>query len=127
MEVNSEDYVKLKFLEEGLWQAESRFDMEWMEKVLAPDFFEYGRSSRVYQRQDTLDVPVQDIDSCIPLKNFQVRLIDVNVAQVTYISIVKYDGKKYKALRSSLWSRNGKNWLLRFHQGTPFTIEDQGV
>ncbi|MCK5831935.1 MAG: nuclear transport factor 2 family protein [Methylococcales bacterium] len=124
MEATSEDYQRLKVLEEGLWQTEFRFDMEWMEKILAPDFFEYGMSSRVYQRQDTLDIPSQEILSLIPLKNFKVRLLDTNVAQVTYISVVKYDKKEYEALRSSLWSRNGNNWELKFHQGTLLTIEN---
>ncbi len=124
MNVTSEEYQKLKFLEEGLWLTEYRFDKAWMEKVLAPDFFEYGMSSRVYQRQDTLDVPSQEIASLIPLRNFEVRLIDKNVAQVTYISVVNYDGKEFEALRSSLWSRKGEGWELRFHQGTPLTIDN---
>ncbi len=123
MQAESEDYQKLKILEEGLWQTEFRFDKAWMENILAPDFFEYGMSSRVYQRQETLDIPSVDIVSLIPLRNFNVRLLDINVAQVTYISTVKYNEKEYVALRSSLWCRYGKDWKLKFHQGTPLTIE----
>ncbi len=121
MDVSFEDYEKLKTLEEGLWQTEFRFDQAWMENVLAADFFEYGMSSRVYQRQDTLDIPSQEIASLIPLREFKVRLIDHSVAQVTYISVVDYDGEIFTALRSSLWSRDGESWKLRFHQGTPLT------
>ena len=29
-------------------------------------------------------------------------------------------GVVYHARRSSIWSRAGAGWLLRFHQGTPF-------
>ncbi len=123
MDVSSEDFEKLKILEEGLWQTEFRFDQAWMENVLAVDFFEYGMSSRVYQRQDTLDIPSQEIASLIPLRDFKVRLIDRNVAQVTYISVVDCDGEIFTALRSSLWSRDGESWKLRFHQGTPLTTE----
>ncbi len=61
-----------------------------MDRVLAPDFFEYGRSGRVYQREDTLAVPVQEISAVIPLVDFKARSIDVNVVQLTYISIVNY-------------------------------------
>lgn len=119
MKISQEDYDKLKILEEGLWQTEFRFHMNWMEKVLAEDFFEYGMSSRVYKRQDTLNVPVQEIKSKIPLENFKVHLIDKNVAQVTYISNVEYEGELSRALRSSIWSFSGTEWLLKFHQGTP--------
>ena len=119
MKISQENYDKLKFLEEGLWKTEYRFDVDWMEKVLAPDFFEYGMSSRVYQRRDTLNVSAQEIKSQIPLEKFEVHLIDRNVAQVTYISNVEYEGELYRALRSSIWSFSGKEWLLKFHQGTP--------
>jgi hypothetical protein len=49
MKVNLEDYQKLKSMEEGLWQTEYQFDRAWMENVLAPNFFEYGMSSHIYQ------------------------------------------------------------------------------
>ncbi len=123
MEINSETYLKLKTLEEGLWQSKFRFDMQWMEQVLAADFFEYGRSGRVYQRQDTLNIPYQEIAAQIPLPNLKIRLIDDRVAQITYISDVNHDGEHHKALRSSLWSCLNGNWQLRFHQGTPLPME----
>jgi hypothetical protein len=110
-------------LEEGLWQSEFRFDTQWMEQVLAADFFEYGRSGRIYQRQDTLNIPYQEIAAQIPLINLKICLIDDRVAQVTYISDVNYDGQRDKALRSSLWSCLSGNWQLRFHQRTPLPIE----
>ena len=92
MGLSSQDEADLKQLEEGLWRAETRFDSRWMDEVLAPDFFEFGRSGRVYTRQDTIDTQVQPIDARLPLSYFRARLLDSGVAQVTYVSAVTYDG-----------------------------------
>ena len=118
MELSGQDEEDLRLLEEGLWRAETRFDSRWMEEVLAPDFFEFGRSGRVYTRQDTIDTQVQPIDARLPLSYFRARLLDSDVAQVTYVSAVTYDGVLELANRSSIWSRSENGWRLRFHQGT---------
>ena len=118
MELSGEDLKTLEMLEEGLWRADVRFDRAQMDVVLAPDFFEFGRSGRVYRREDTLGLRAQPIDARLPLEDFKARLIDSNVAQVTYVSVVTYDGVEEFANRSSIWTRNERGWQLRFHQGT---------
>ena len=118
MEFSSRDKDDLRLLEEGLWREETRFDSGWMEDVLAPDFFEFGRSGRVYGRQDTLDTEAQPIDAELPLMDFRARLLDPNLAQVTYVSAVTYGDVEELANRSSIWSRTETGWQLRFHQGT---------
>lgn len=119
MNINSEEYARLKLLEENLWKSNFRFDMAQMDRVLAPDFFEFGRSGRIYRRTDTLDVKKQDIPCKFPLVNFEIRSIDADTVQITYISNVDYPEGKETSLRSSIWSRINKRWQLRFHQGTP--------
>jgi hypothetical protein len=59
------------------------------------------------------------------LEDFAIREISSDVVQLTYNSIVTYDGVAEYGRRSSIWSRaNTKaGWQLRFHQGTPFTRE----
>ena len=124
MEIDKKDLEVLKSLEEKLWLSEFRFDQNWMEDVLAPDFFEYGMSSRIYERKDTLDVPAQEIKAILPLENFKVRMIENNVAQLSYVSNVEFEGTMIRALRSSIWSYDGVRWMIRFHQGTP--LKDSG-
>ena len=103
MEISKQDYEKLKELEESLWRAETRFDIEYMNKVLAPDFFEFGRSGRRYKREETLSgARPQAINIKFPLKNFEIALIETNVALVTYISEVMYEEMEV-ANRSSIW------------------------
>ena len=120
MEISSEDREILERLEEELWREETRFDTQRMNELIARDFFEFGRSGRVYQRQDTLAIAHQTINAVFPLPEFHARLLDENTAQVTYNSAVTYDGVVEYARRSSIWSRTTSGWVLRFHQGTPF-------
>ncbi len=118
MELSNIDYQELQKLEESLWVAETRFDRAYMERVLAPDFFEFGRSGRMYTREKSLSAPAQTINAKLPLRDFAVHLIAPDVALVTYVSEVMYETVEL-ANRSSLWTKGEKGWQLRFHQGTP--------
>lgn len=124
MNISKSDYAKLKLLEENLWKTDFRFDVSKMDKVLALDFFEFGRSGKIYQRKDTLSINSQKIPCVFPLTDLNIRLLNENTAQVTYISVVNYLESKEKSLRSSIWSRLDNRWQLRFHQGTPLEIEN---
>jgi hypothetical protein len=119
MEISETDRAVLQALEEELWREETRFDPQRMEEVIAEDFFEFGRSGRFYRREDTLAVARESIQCVLPLPDFQARLLAPDVAQVTYSSAVTYDGVVFHGWRSSIWTRRGESWVLRFHQGTP--------
>lgn len=107
----------LRPLEESLWIAETRFDREYMNRILAPEFFEFGRSGRIYTREETLSAAPQAINAKLPLKDFQVHRINDDVALVTYIREVT-DNKLEIGNRSSLWRKTETGWQLMFHQGT---------
>lgn len=120
MEISSEDIKIIEQLEQELWCPKTRFNLPYMQEILATDFVEFGKSGRIYQRQDTLDIAYQAIEIVFPLPEFQVRLLAENIAQVTYNSVVTHHGAIESARRSSIWSRTATGWILRFHQGTPF-------
>jgi hypothetical protein len=120
MELSKQDFELLERLEEELWREETRFDEKRMREIIAPDFIEFGRSGRIYMREDSLAAPRQPIDAVLPLPDFGARLLHPDVAQVTYNSAVTYDGAVQYARRSSIWSRTPSGWVLRFHQGTPY-------
>lgn len=73
-----------------------------MEKILAPDFFEFGRSGRTYTREQILCTPSEEINAKIPLKDFKIHAITDDVFLVTYISEVQYE-----ELAIEVSSRNG--------------------
>jgi ribonuclease HI len=110
---------ELPELEWSLWRAETRFDLAYMERVLAPDFLELGRSGRVWTREAILAVPWQDLDAT--LTDLAVAGVADGVALVTYVSEVRHDELE-RASRASLWRGDAGRWQLRFHQGTPLPL-----
>ncbi|MGE5714892.1 MAG: DUF4440 domain-containing protein [Betaproteobacteria bacterium] len=120
-ELSEEDFKALVRLEEAMWREETRFDEAFMERALAADFFEFGRSGRTYTRGQIIAFPREPIDAQLPLEGLRARLLDANTAQLTYNSKVQYQGVTEFGRRSSIWSRSGDTWVLRFHQGTPYT------
>lgn len=120
MEISSEDRETLECLEQELWREETYLDKPRVNELIASDFFEFGRSGRVWQRQDTLAAERLPRDAVRPVPEFQIRLLDEYIAQVTYDSAFMYDGVVEYTHRSSIWSRTTSGWVIRFHQGTPF-------
>lgn len=118
--LSEEDHAILTSLEEDMWREGTRFDQSFQEQRFATDFFEFGRSGRVYTRDQIIRVDLQPIHAVLPLPNLAIRLFDKNTAQVTYNSQVKYDNITEYARRSSIWSRTEGGWVMRFHQGTPY-------
>lgn len=117
MELSNKDIEELRVLEESLWIAQTRFDKDYMDKILSEDFFEFGRSGKIYKREETLLAAAQEIDAQLPLKDFKVHQISSDVVLVTYISEVKYENLEI-GNRSSLWVKKSEGWKLKFHQGT---------
>lgn len=113
------DEERLRRLEESLWRYETRFDRDYLESVLAAGFIEFGRSGRVYTRDQILDSPGGPIDARLPLPDFEVRWLTPGVALVTYTSEMGTDPVR-RSHRSSLWRKGNSGWRIEFHQGTPF-------
>lgn len=114
------DRAELTRLEEGMWREATRFDQVFQEQRFADDFVEFGRSGRVYSREQIICVDSCPIQAVLPLPNLAIRLLDEDTAQITYDSQVTYDGVVEHARRSSIWSRRTSGWVMRFHQGTPY-------
>lgn len=108
----------LAHLEEGLWR-QTRADPVWMERVLHPDFAEVGRSGRTYDRREAIDIGEYPYDVELPLRDFELELIDEDVALVRYLSSERVEGELSPAHRTSIWINTNEGWRLRFHQGTP--------
>jgi hypothetical protein len=119
MTVIDEDREALRHLEESLWWPETRFDRDHMERVLADDFVEFGRSGRRYTRAECLAIERQPISARLPLTAFDVRELAADAVLVTYVSEVSGLEGAELAHRASVWTRSEGSWPLRFHQGTP--------
>lgn len=119
--IRKRDLEMLRELEESLWRPETRFDLEHMDRVLAPDFIEFGRSGRVYSREACLLAQPVQFQCRLPLRSYTLSPISTTVVLATYISEVFYDDWEY-ANRSSIWVKSPAGWQIRFHQGTPVRV-----
>ena len=123
MQLSDDDAQELKRLEEDLWRSPVRFSPEKMDRLLADDFLEFGSSSRIYDKRQILETPVQEINARLPLTDFSIKALASSVVLVTYRSILlNSDGSERQALRSSIWTRTDTGWKLVFHQGTPVPL-----
>jgi hypothetical protein len=104
--------------ERRLLDPRVRRSADHVERLLHPDFFEFGASGRRWNRCEMVaalvaegspdDVPLTTVSDLAAI-----RLAD-DVVLVTYIT---QDGGR-RARRSSLWRRTAMGWRLYFHQGT---------
>jgi hypothetical protein len=118
--ISEADRAELIGLEEAMWIDGTRYDKAFQERHFAPDFFEFGRSGRTYTREQIMQFGGDHIAAILPLPNLAIRVLDVSTVQITYNSVVTYDGVAFHSRRSSVWSRFEGRWVMRFHQGTPF-------
>jgi hypothetical protein len=118
--LSPDDQAELHRLEESMWQQSHRFDLAFQEARFASDFFEFGRSGRVYDRAQAIRTDSQPIAARLPLANLRFRVLDAQTVLLTYDSAAEYDGVMEYARRSSIWYRSSSGWVMRFHQGTPF-------
>ena len=117
--LSAEDHAQLTRLEESMWIEASRFNEEFMQNALASDFFEFGKSGKMHTRDAVLRTVRRAINNTLPLRDLEIRLLDENTAQITYISETGSGDGRLLARRSSIWSKTSRGWQLRFHQGPP--------
>jgi hypothetical protein len=89
--------------------------------LLAADFFEFGQSGVVWDRQQTIEGLAQESPVDRSMRDFCARLLSEEVVLVTYRSVSRdpVSGKERHALRSSIWKLIDGRWQMTFHQRTP--------
>jgi hypothetical protein len=108
-------------LEERLLQPDVRHVPAEVENLLAPDFFELGRSGSVWTRQQTIEGLASEPAMDWSVTDFDTRPLAETVVLVTYRSVRRDpgSGKEWHSLRSSIWKLMDGRWQVVFHQGTP--------
>jgi hypothetical protein len=98
----------------ALLDPEVRRDPGRVRAFLHPEFVEFGASGRVWSRDSSAAV-TSGVEQRITASDLVPRRLAEHVVLLTYRS--REPGRE--ALRSSTWIREGGEWLLLFHQGTP--------
>ena len=109
--------TEIKKLEEKLLSPEVRNSEEDLNRLLADDFLEYGKSGSVYTKKNVIEALLQEEDNIIiTLFDFEVKLLAENVILALYKT--KTSNSKV-VLRSSIWKKHiTLGWQIIFHQGT---------
>lgn len=113
---------ELKSLETELHKNETRRNQQRMERLLHPDFVEFGRSGMRYTRAEILtEFGKGNALPIIQTRNFEGIVLGDGVVLLTYVSAHVDDrGNTHRQTwRSSIWVRTEVGWQIRFHQGTP--------
>lgn len=106
-------------LEQDLLNPKIRMNQKMLERLLSPDFFEFGSSGTVWTRKDILQRLPNETPYQVNASDFQAHPLADNTVLVTYkTQRTEPDGAIFRAIRSSIWVRNGASWQMRFHQGT---------
>jgi hypothetical protein len=110
----------LRRSEEALLDPEVRRDRIRVGELLADDFVEFGSSGRIWTRDEILDLLGGETPEPIHMADFECDLLAEDVALITYRAS-RTDGRtgiQFSSLQSSIWTKKGAGWRLRFHQGT---------
>jgi hypothetical protein len=112
----------LQLLEVALHRPEVRSDRDELDRLLHPEFREFGRSGRIYERAEVL-AEFADRRQAYQVwaQDFRVVALSDALALLTYKSAhVTAQGElEHHTNRSSLWQLTPAGWRLLFHQGTP--------
>ena len=115
----SAEAADISQLEHSLWQTETRYDSDYMERLVSAGFQEFGRSGRRYTRNDIITDTSGDTKIAAVLHNLTCDPVTDDVTLVTYICELDRDGTREWSNRASLWHKASGTWQLHFHQGTP--------
>lgn len=107
-------------LELSLITQSTRSSTEALTALLADDFIEYGSSGLVYTKEITIASLTDGPSPMYEIYDFEAIALSDSISQTRFKTRrVNLDGTELVSLRSSLWKKNGEQWQMYFHQGTP--------
>ncbi len=118
---------KLLEYERDFFRLEFCRSRKRLEERISLDFVEFGKSGCVYGREETI-VALLELKQPRPIEieRFALAELGPDAVLARYRTIDRRDGTA--ALRASIWRREGEDWRLLFHQGTPEgKIENMGL
>ena len=109
--------------QQALASAQQRKDAAYLERTLAPDFFQVETSGDTTDKEDLVkDLPDSDLTQAI-LYNFKVVPLNETAALVSYDAVFRHSSKDTGARRyqhvSSVWVKQADAWKLKFQQASP--------
>jgi len=106
-------------LEQQLLQPQYCGSSDFLQRVLAEDFVEFGQSGQRFHRNQIIELLCSGGDDTdLEIEEFEIAKLDTHTALATYRAASRRTA--CPVLRSSPWQKHPqRRWQLRFHQGTP--------
>ena len=101
-------------LELSLLSPSVRQSTQVLDRLLAPEFIEFGCSGKIYNKQTIIKTLPTEKPINGAIDDFNVTVLSEDVILTTYKAVIDGVG----SLRSSIWKKNGDEWQMAFHQGT---------
>jgi hypothetical protein len=109
----------IRLLEEKLVESGVRHSVDELDKLLADDFTEFGRSGNVYDKRVVIGRIQKEETARMTLSDFKIVILAPDAILATYRATkTETGGQKSYSLRSSIWRKTGDKWQMFFHQGT---------
>ena len=89
-----------------------------IEKLLAPEFVEFGATGIIYDRQSIIQALSKEEEAHMSATDFRSTILSDDVVLLTYRSTWMGSQGTIKSLRSSIWKQENGHWQMTFHQGT---------
>ncbi|MDR3248381.1 MAG: DUF4440 domain-containing protein [Treponema sp.] len=118
-----DDDTLIKTLEEKLLAPKIRVSREELEKIISPEFIEYGSSGKIYNYSGTIAHLVSHADDKFnhTFLNFKTRRLSDDTILALYIVETEKHHRIAITNRCSLWRWEEGSWRIIFHQGTRVT------
>ncbi len=102
-----------------------RKNKDEVDQLLAPNFFEYGSSGKIWTRVALIDSLSTEEPTQVVASGFKAQPLSDDTVLITYKTKKVKSGTE--SLRSSIWRNNGGKWQMVFHQGTGVMLENESI
>lgn len=110
----------MKSLELSFFDFSIRHSSDKLNELVAEDFIEYGRSGKIFNKQEIIGLLLNSEAPSVKLEDFKTKLLSRDILLVNYLSVIGNSKKQAeRTLRTSIWKLHGDKWKIIFHQGTP--------
>ncbi len=120
MKTNKAIHEELLRLEKSLLDPNARKSVVEINKLLADEFIEFGKSGEIHTKSDEMKGLPTGEEFKYKMASFQSKQLAKDVVLVTYKITIKEknDNAAISSLRSSIWKLIKNRWQIVFHQGT---------
>ncbi len=110
----------MKSLELSFFDFSIRHSFDKLDELVVDDFIEYGRSGKIFNKQEIIGLLLNSEAPGVKLENFKIKILSGDLLLVNYLSIIGNHKKQAeRTLRTSIWKLHEGKWKIIFHQGTP--------